>query len=44
MEPYADKIKELMKKLEDNPTEFNRDNLLLLLSECILDVLLNDKK
>ena len=36
MEPYADKIKAAVKKLKENPTEYNRDALLLLLAECIL--------
>ena len=42
MELYA-KIKAAVKKLKENPTEYNRDALLILLAECICDVLLTDK-
>jgi len=39
MEPYNDKIKAAVKKLKENPTEYNRDALLILLAESLVDLI-----
>ncbi len=36
MEPYSDKIQKAVKKLKENPTEYNRDALLILVAEYLL--------